>query len=96
MKTIQELPKPIEKKSKTTEEIGSRIFDFFDKDKKGFLNQKEIRALLEQTFRHHNVSEQHYKDTIKQLDVNSDGNLSKKNYIALLKRIMDKSFTPSN
>jgi len=95
-KSTQEISKTIEKKPKTTEEIGSRIFDFFDKEQKGFLNEKEIRTLLEQTFNNHKVSEEHYKETLKLMELNNDGTLTKKKYIAFLKRFMDKSLYTSN
>src|SRR5690348_7740783 len=105
-KPTQEMPKSatqemtktttLVKQPKTTEEIGSHIFDFFDKEKKGFLNEKEIKALLDQTFKNHKVSEQYYTETLKLMDLNNDGTLSKKKYISFLKKFMDKSLYASN
>lgn len=76
----------------SVEEMANHIFDFFDKDKSGTMDTKEVQAMLEETYRGLNrqVSQQDIADTIKYMDVNGDGTVTKAEYVALVKKTMEK------
>jgi len=78
--------------SMNPEEMANHIFDFFDKDKSGTMDTKEVRAMLEETYRglNHKVSDQEINDTVKYMDSNGDGTVTKAEYVALVLKTMQK------
>jgi len=80
--------------SMNAEQMAGHIFDFFDKDKSGTMDIQEVRAMLEETYRglNHKISDQEIKDTIKYMDTNGDGTVTREEYVTLIKKTMEKYF----
>jgi len=70
--------------------MASRIFDFFDKEKKGVLSPFEVQTLFEATFRGHKVTPQYIAEAIKYAIGDGNGTMTKKQYINFIKKVMEK------
>ncbi len=79
-------------KENYNEVMASRIFDFFDKEKKGILNPSQVQALFEETFRGYRVTEKDINKTIDYaLGEDGNGTMTKRQYTNFIKKIMEKA-----
>ena len=74
--------------SMNAEEMAGHIFDFFDKDKSGTMDQSEVRAMLEETYKglNYQVTDQDVTDTLAFLDANKDGKISLDEYVSMVEK----------
>lgn len=70
------------------EAIAEKIFAEFDKDKSGTIDANEVKAMLQETYKglNYTVTEQDIQDTLKFMDSNKDGSISKQEYIDMVKK----------
>ena len=72
----------------TPEETANKIFQQFDKDNSGSIDASEVKAMLQETYKglNYDVTEQDITDTLKFMDTNNDGVISKQEYTEMVKK----------
>jgi len=72
----------------TPDFIAGEIFDQYDTDKNGFLEYKEIKFMLQDTYKgyKHTVKEEEILHFLKSYDLNGDGKVSRQEYIKVINR----------
>ena len=76
----------------TPEEIANRVFDQFDNNKNGTLDAGQVKMMLEETYKGLNlcVTEQTVNDALDFMDTNKDGEISKDEYVNMVKKALAK------
>jgi len=74
----------------TTDVIAAEIFDQYDKDKNGYLDYKEVKFMLEDTYKglNYTVKTEEISNFLKSYDLNHDGKISKQEYIQVVNKSM--------
>jgi len=72
----------------TADIIAGEIFDSYDKDKNGYLDYKEVKFMLQDTYKglNHTVKEEEISGFLKSYDLNHDGKISKQEYIQVVNK----------
>ena len=70
------------------QEIATRIFEQFDKDKSGSIDASEVKAMLQETYKglNYNVTDQDVTETLTFLDANNDGKVSLQEYVDMVQK----------
>jgi len=79
---------------RTQLEEARRVFDRFDADKSGFIDERELKALLEETYRILNVNrvitQEDVTSYLHMVDTNRDGQISPQEYEVIVIRSLER------
>jgi hypothetical protein len=84
----------INKEKLLTEKNLKMAFDFFDKNKNGRISAKELKSILKEG--NVNTKESVWKNMIKEIDLNQDGQINFYEFTQMMKKVVEKKKVEDN